>query len=144
MTDDRKTALDALYPVAEKQAARLRTRTGKSLDELSLDAVRENRIEPGDLAITPEALRLQAEVSEVAGRPQLGENLRRGAELADVPQETIFETYELLRPGRARDRGELLALAERYRQEFDAPAIAALIEEAATIYERRDLYRERF
>ncbi len=143
MTADRK-ALDTLYLVAEKQAARLRTRTGKALDELTLDAAREGRLEPGDLAITPEALRLQAEVAEAAKRPQLGENLRRGAELAGVSQDTIFETYELLRPGRARDKAELLALAERYRKEYDAPATAALIEEAAAVYERRDLYRKRF
>ncbi len=143
MTADRK-ALDTLYPVAEKQAARLRTRTGKALDELTLDAAREGRLEPGDLAITPEALRLQAEVAEAAKRPQLGENLRRGAELAGVSQDTIFETYELLRPGRARDKAELLALAERYRKEYDAPATAALIEETAADYERRDLYRKRF
>lgn len=143
MSADRKS-LDALYPVAEKQAARLRTRTGKSLDALTLDAAREGRLDAEDLAITPEALRLQAEVAETAGRPQLGANLRRGAELADVPQGTIFETYELLRPGRARDKAELLALAERYRREFDAPATAALIEEAAAVYERRDLYRKRF
>ena len=144
MTADRKVALDALYPVAEKQASRLRTRTGKTLDELTLDAVREGRIDAADIAITPEALRLQAEVAETAARPQLGENLRRGAELAGVPQETIFETYELLRPGRACDKAELLALAERYRREFDAPAIAALIEEAAAVYARRGLYRKRF
>ena len=143
MTVDKK-ALDALYPVAEKQAARLRTRTGKTLDALTLEAVRERRLEADDLAITPEALRLQAEVAETAGRTQLGENLRRGAELANVPQDTIFETYELLRPGRARDKAELLALAERYRREFDDPEIAALIDEAAEIYERRNLYRKRF
>ena len=143
MTVDRK-ALDALYPVAEKQAARLRTRTGKALDALTLEAVRDGGLEADDLAITPEALRLQAAVAETAGRPQLGENLRRGAELAGVPQDTIFETYELLRPGRARDKATLLALAERYRREFDAPASATLIEEAAEVYERRNLYRKRF
>ena len=143
MTVDRK-ALDALYPVAEKQAARLRTRTGKTLGALTLKAARDRGLEASDFAITPEALRLQAEVAEVAERPQLGENLRRGAELANVPQETIFETYELLRPGRARDKAELLALAERYRREFDAPESAALIEEAAEVYERRNLYRKRF
>ncbi len=143
MTADKK-ALDALYPVAEKQAARLRTRTGKALDALTLEAVRDGCLEANDLAISPEALRLQAEVAEAAGRPQLGENLRRGAELAGVAQDTIFETYELLRPGRARDKAELLALAERYRQEFDAPESAALIEEAAEVYERRNLYQKRF
>lgn len=136
--------LDALYPVGEKQTETIRTRRGRRLEELTLDAACAGKLAPEDLAITPDALRRQAEVADAAERPQLGENLRRAAELVDVPQDTIFETYELLRPGRAKDKAALLALAVPYRTEFDAPAIAVLIEEAAEVYERRKLYRKRF
>jgi len=35
-------------------------------------------------------------------------------------------------------------MARRLRRDFDAERIADLIEEAAEVYERRDLFRKRF
>lgn len=134
----------ALYPVGEKQPERVRTRRGNRLDDFTLKNVLSGALQAGDLAIAKETLALQAEVAQAAERATLAANLLRGAELSEVPQETIFATYELLRPGRARSKEELMALAARYRRDYGAPAIAALIEEAAEVYARRNLYRRRF
>ena len=64
-----------------------------------------------DLRITPAALRMQAEIARSAGRPMLAENFERAAEMVDVPQDFLMQVYELLRPGRAKDKAPLLAAA---------------------------------
>lgn len=143
MSDDPGKAAK-LYPVSEKQAERIRTPGGHKLSELTLENVLAGKVTPRDVGITPQALRLQGEVANSVGRGCLAENLDRGAELATVPQDEIFATYELLRPGRARDKQELLDLAARYRTDHDASAIARLIEEAAEVYESRGLFRKRY
>ena len=52
--------------------------------------------------------------------------------------------YELLRPGRARDKGPLLEAARTLRETYGATRMAAFVEEAAAVYERRGLYTYRF
>jgi propanediol dehydratase small subunit len=89
-------------------------------------------------------LRLQAQVAREAGRPKLAENFERAAEMVAIPAEAIFEIYEKLRPGRARDAGELQAIASRLRIEHGAERLAVLIEEAAGVYEARGLFGVRF
>jgi propanediol dehydratase small subunit len=83
-----------------------------------------------DLRVTSEALEMQAQVAEAAGRPQLAENLRRAAELVNVPEERILEIYNALRPGRADPRA-LFALADDIEQRYQAKRCAALVREAA-------------
>jgi propanediol dehydratase small subunit len=83
-----------------------------------------------DLRVTAEALELQAQVAEAAGRCQLAENLRRAAELVSVPEDRILEIYDALRPGR-RSRESLLALADQVERDYGARRCAALIREAA-------------
>jgi propanediol dehydratase small subunit len=89
-------------------------------------------------------LRQQAEIARAAGRDTLAANFERGAELVDVPQDTIMRIYELLRPGRAQSPEELLAAARELREQHRAPGIAAFVEEAAAVYERRGLFKKRF
>jgi propanediol dehydratase small subunit len=132
------------YPIAEQAPERLRTRSGKGLAEIDLEAVQAGRIGLDDLKITAEALRLQAEIAEAAGRPTLARNFRRAAELTAVPQEVIFSVYELLRPGRARSRSELEAAAQQLETEYGAGLMAAFVREAAAVYERRRLFAQRF
>lgn len=139
-----KPKAPALYPLGETQAARIKTPGGHALAELTLDNLLSGKLGSADIAISGEALQLQAEVARGVGRNRLAENFLRGAELASVPQKTIFETYELLRPGRAKDKQALLDLAERYRRDHAAPNIARLIEEAAEVYQARGLFRKRF
>lgn len=134
----------ALYPASEKQAERIRTPGGHGLSDLTLDNVLAGKLTARDIGISAGALRLQGEVARAVGRSCLADNFERGAELANVSQDEILETYELLRPGRARGKQELLDLARRYREMHSAPKIARLIEEAAEVYELRGLFQKRF
>jgi propanediol dehydratase small subunit len=132
------------YPLAEKRSADVKGKRGKALSELTLDAVIDGRVTIEDLRITPHALQAQADVARSAGRPRLGENFERSAELVDVPQNEIMAVYELLRPGRAKDKSELMTAAARMRLEYKAEKIARFIEEAAEVYETRGLFARRF
>ncbi len=132
------------YPLAEKRPDLVRTRHGKKLEDLTLDALEAGNVALEDLRITPEALRQQAEISVAAGRPTLARNFDRAAELVDVPQDVILNIYELLRPGRAKGEADLLEAARLLRETYKAERMAAFIEEAAQVYERRGLFSKRF
>jgi propanediol dehydratase small subunit len=132
------------YPLAEKRPELIEGRRGKRLDEISLDRVVACEVGLEDLRITPDALRMQAEISRAAGRPMLAENFLRAAELVDVPQDVVMAVYELLRPGRAKDKAPLLEAARKLREEHKAKRMASFLEEAAEIYERRGLFTYRF
>lgn len=142
MSEDRLTIAD--YPLAEKRPERVRGKRGKGLDEITLQALLEDSVALEDLCITADALRQQAEIARAAGRETLAENFERGAELVDVPQDTIMRVYELLRPGRAKSPEELFAAARELREQYGANGMAAFVEEAATVYERRGLFKKRF
>lgn len=132
------------YPLAETRSAEVKGTRGKSLDDISLDALLNGDVTMEDLRITPKALADQAEISRAANRPTLALNFERAAELVNVPQDFIMSSYELLRPGRAKTKQQILDVAKIFRNQYKAPAIAAFFEEAAEIYERRGLYTHRF
>jgi propanediol dehydratase small subunit len=132
------------YPLAEKRPDLVRTRRGKTLDDLTLAGIESGDVALEDLRITPEALRQQAEIAVAAGRPTLARNFERAAELIDVPQDVILRIYELLRPGRAKGKGDLLDAAALLRGTYKAERMARFIEEAAEVYERRGLFSKRF
>ncbi len=91
--------------------------------------------------ISPDQLRHQAEVAQQAGFTQLGENLRRAAELTAVPNETLLKMYELLRPGRST-HAELIDMAQTLARDYNAVETAAFVREAAAEYLRRGLFRK--
>jgi propanediol dehydratase small subunit len=122
------------YPLGTERRHDVRTPGGLSLDELELN---EERVTRGELRATPATLRLQAEVAETAGRPELGANLRRAAELASVPEEVVLEIYTALRPRRSTS-AELEAWAARLEQ-AEAPLTAAFVREAREVYAARGL-----
>ncbi len=142
--DDRRRRLDALYPVGEKRAEAVRTRSGRPIADITLAAVVGGRLGIADIGISAAGLKTQAEVARLAGRETLARNFERGAELVDVPDDLILAVYELLRPGRAASRNELFEMARRLRVDHGAERIADLIDEAAEVYERRGLFRKRF
>jgi propanediol dehydratase small subunit len=123
------------YPLAQKQREQLKTPSGLPFQEITLEAVLGGGIKMSDLRVTSEALELQAQLAEAAGRPQLAENLRRAGELAGIPEETILVVYNALRPGRA-SREQLLNLAESLEREYRASRCAQLLREAAEAYFR--------
>ena len=132
-----------LYPLAENAPDRVKTPTGKLLSDITLDAVLAGEVTAADLAITPEALHLQAEIALAGSRRTLAENFHRAAELVAIPQDVIMETYEMLRPGRA-DLESLHAQADVLRYTYKAELLAKFIEEAATVYERRGIFVKRY
>ena len=132
------------YPLSERRPELIAGRRGKKLEEITLEGVMVGDIQMEDLRITSQALRLQAEIARTAGRPTLAENFERAAELVEVPNDVIMSVYELLRPGRAADKTVLMRVASDLRRDYGATRIAAFIEEAAEVYERRGLYTFRF
>jgi propanediol dehydratase small subunit len=132
------------YPLAETQPENVIGPRGKALSQVTLEAVIKGDVTMEDLRITPQALRAQAEISQAANRPTLAENFNRAAELVNVPQDFIMATYELLRPGRAKSKDELLAAVQTLRETYNAPAMAAFVEEAAEVYQQRGLFTFRF
>ena len=142
MTDKRLGIPD--YPLAETRPDQVRGARGLSLEDITLDAVIEGRVGMEDLRITADALLQQAEIADAAGRPTLADNFRRASELIAVPQPVIMEIYELLRPGRAPGKQAMLDAATRLRSEFGAERIAAFVEEAADVYQRRGLFTFRY
>jgi len=114
-----------------------RALSGRPLDEITLEAAVHGDLSAADLRVHPETLRHQAGVAEGHGNPQLGENLHRAAELTALPDGEVLGIYEALRPGRST-LAALHSLAGRL-EEAEAPLCAALVREAAAVYERRGL-----
>ena len=136
--------LDAIYPIGEKQPDRVRTRNGHPLNDLTLDNLLAGHVAASDFGITAEGLRLQAVIAERAGRPNLAQNLRRGAELVEIPDDVLLGIYELLRPGRAQSADELRAAANQLRDMYGAKETAVLLNEAALVYEQRGIFQRRY
>jgi propanediol dehydratase small subunit len=123
----------------EADARVVRALSGRPIDEITLEAAVGSDLTPADLRVHPDTLRHQAEVAEAHGNPQLGENLRRAAELTALPDAEMLAVYEALRPGRSTAAG-LAAVAARL-ESAEAPLCAALVREAALVYARRGLLK---
>ncbi|MEH3061534.1 MAG: diol dehydratase small subunit [Methylobacterium radiotolerans] len=126
------------YPLSERRRELLFTPTGKSIDDITIEAVVAGRIEAADLRVTAETLRLQAQISEKVGRKQLSANLRRAADMTALSDKRVLEIYNALRP-HASTKSELDAIAEELASDYDAHSLADLVREAAEVYERRGL-----
>lgn len=133
-----------LYPVSERAPEQAVSASGMPLADLTLDAVVSQRIGASDIRISADVLRLQASIARAGGRDRLALNLERAAELVAVPQDVILETYEMMRPGRISDPRLLTERADMLRRDYGAHTIAALIDEAVAVYERRNLFRRRY
>ncbi|PXY30247.1 glycerol dehydrogenase [Prauserella sp. PE36] len=126
------------YPLAARRPELLKTPTGKRIDELTMEAVLAGEVAPEDLRIAPETLRLQARIAEQSGRPQLAQNFRRAAELTALPDELVLSIYNSLRP-RASTKQQLTDIADELESAYSATLCAALVREAADVYERRNI-----
>jgi propanediol dehydratase small subunit len=130
--------LPAGYPLGTERPDAVRTPSGRSLDELTLDELRAGRLENREMRATADTLRLQAEVARAAGRAQLAANLARAAELTALPDDVILEIYTALRPHRATQE-ELERWAERLERDHGAPLTATFVREATAVYAERGL-----
>ncbi|MHB1596096.1 MAG: diol dehydratase small subunit [Streptosporangiaceae bacterium] len=111
--------------------------SGRPVEDLTVQAVRDGEVSLPDLRIHPAALEHQAEVAERHANPQLAENLRRAAELTALGDAEVLAIYDALRPGRSTP-GQLTRLAESLAGR-GLPRCAALVAEAAQVYARRGL-----
>ncbi len=132
------------YPLSETRPESIASQTGRPLSSLTLDAVERGEVAMADLRIAPATLVAQAQIARDAGRATLAQNFERASELVNIPEEELLALYELLRPGRARDKQDLLAAAERLRSHYGAARMAEFIAEAASVYEARGLFTRRF
>ena len=118
----------------------VRTTSGRTLDELTIEAVLAGELTAGDFSISGDTLRRQADVAEAAGYRQLAENLRRAAELTRISNQEVLDIYNALRPGRTT-YGQLIELADRLENDLDAPLNAAFVREAAEVYLERTIVK---
>ncbi len=125
------------YPLAAGSREHVRSASEKPVAEITLDAAVSGALRPRDVAISADTLRLQAGFAERGGNSQLGENLRRAAELVAFGDDELLHFYEMLRPGRS-SAAELDALASMLA-ERGAERCANLVREARDAYLRRGL-----
>ncbi|MEI0476783.1 diol dehydratase small subunit [Brachyspira pulli] len=130
------------YPLGYNRKDLIKTSTGKSLDDITLDAVMNDRVGPNDVRITAETLEYQARIAESVGRKIFAMNLRRAAELTRISDDRILEIYNALRPFRST-KAELLAIADELENKYSATISASLVREAAEVYEKRDRLRRK-
>lgn len=132
---------DKDYPLAVRRPELVKTPSGRPLKDITMDRVLGGEIKAEEFRITPETLKMQAEIAESVGRVQFARNLRRAAELTSVPDERILEIYNALRPYRST-RAELLAIADELENKYRATVNAAFVREAAEVYSRRNRLKQ--
>ena len=129
--------MELTYPLSAAGRDAMHTASGRRVSDITLEAVLAGEVGPEDVRVSPETLLLQAGFAERDGKPQLGENLRRGAELVWFTDEELLRFYEMLRPGRS-SAAELDELTETLAAR-GAERCAALVREARAAYLRRGL-----
>ncbi|SCX75125.1 diol dehydratase small subunit [Alkaliphilus peptidifermentans] len=129
------------YPLANKRPELLKSPTGKTLEDITLQGVLNGDIKASDVRISPETLELQAQIAESVGRDAFAKNLRRAAELIAVPDDRILEIYNALRPYRSTKK-ELFDIADELETKYSAKINSAFIKEAAEVYQLRNRLRQ--
>ena len=125
------------YPLGQKRPDLVRSATGLSIDEITLEKAASGRLTFDDVRIRPETLEYQAQICESAGRPHLAKNLRRAAEMTRIPDARVLEIYNALRPYRSTKQ-ELLDIASELENKYQAKICAGFVREAVQVYEKRN------
>lgn len=138
-----KEKLDAMrdYPIYEKRPELIKTLTGKDIDEITIENILSGNISPEDCRISDNMLEYQAQIQESFGNKQVAENFRRAAEMTRIPDKRILEIYNSLRPN-VSTKKELLDIADELEVQYDAKINAALVKEAAEVYEKRNMLKK--
>lgn len=124
------------YPVAQKHPDWVKSGTGKTINDITLNNVLNGSLTPEDLKITPSILKTQGQIATSAGRKSISRNFDRAAELTVVPDARVLEMYNALRPYRS-SKQELLDIATELETKYNAPICAGYFREAADHYEKR-------
>jgi propanediol dehydratase small subunit len=125
------------YPLSRKRTDLVRSATGLSLEEITLEKAASGKLTFDDVKIRPETLEYQAQIAESVGRPHLARNLRRAAEMTRIPDARVLEIYNALRPYRSTKQ-ELLDIASELENKYQAQICAAHVREACKVYEKRN------
>jgi propanediol dehydratase small subunit len=129
------------YPISQNMDLRsIKSKTGKSIDEITINNILSGNISSEDIKISREVLKLQGNIAEKAGRPQLKENFDRAAELVDIPDKVLLQMYDKLRPNRST-KEELLAIASELENRYGALNCSRFVLEAAEVYEKRGILK---
>lgn len=126
------------YPLGEHEREQITSKTGKKLDDITLNEVIQNHISADDIKISKNMLRAQGQVAREAGNDPMEKNFERAAELVDVPDDVILKMYDKLRPNRST-KLELVLMAQELLEKYNAKNCARLVMEAAEIYEKRGI-----
>lgn len=129
-----------LYPLIEKHPEVIRSKTGKKLEDITIDNIMNGEIGIDDVSISKETLILQAEIARQAGRIQLAENFIRAAELISIPDDEILEMYNKLRPHRSTEE-ELIELSNKLETKYDAKVCAEFVRGTLEVYKKRDILK---
>lgn len=124
------------YPLGKHERDSITSKTGKRLDDITLDEIKKGNVTAEDIKISKKTLGKQADVARQADNIQLAENFDRAAELVDVPDDLILQMYDKLRPNRS-SKQELIDLANDLKNSYGANKTSDLVLEAAEIYEKR-------
>lgn len=124
------------YPLGKHEKDSITSKTGKRLDDITIDEIKRGNVTAEDIKISKKTLGKQADVARQADNIQLAENFDRAAELVDVPDDLILQMYDKLRPNRS-SKQELIDLANDLKNSYGANKTSELVLEAAEIYEKR-------
>ena len=130
-----------LYPLIEKYPELISSKTGKKLEDVTIENIMNGSIGINDISISRSTLMLQAKVALEDGKPQLAENFVRAAELIAVPDDEILQIYNSLRPYRATEK-ELAGIADKLEKQYDAPICANFVRETLEVHKKRDILRK--
>lgn len=126
------------YPLGEFERDSIRSKSGKKLDDITLQEVLNGNITAEDIKISKDTLMKQGQVCIDDDNPVMADSMKRAAELVDVPDEVILSMYNKLRPNRAT-KMELVMMAQELLEKYKAPLCAKMVLEAAEIYEKRGI-----
>lgn len=126
------------YPLGQYEREFIQSKTGKKLEEITLDEVLKGHISSDDIKISKETLKAQGQVAAENGNFPMEKNFERAAELTEVPDEVILKMYDKLRPNRST-KLELVMMAQELIETYGAKHCARLVMEAAEIYEKRGI-----
>ena len=126
------------YPLGENEADKITSKTGKKLNEITIEEIKRGNVTAEDIKISKEVLNAQGQVARSVDNEAMAKNFERASELVDVPDEVILRMYNQLRPNRST-KEELLNMAEELEKTYKARNCAKLVREAVAIYEKRGI-----
>lgn len=129
------------YPLGEKISDQLKSPTGKKLSEMTFEKLIKGELGATDMRISPETLKMQAQVAESVKREAFAGNLMRASELIFVPDERLLEIYNSLRPYRSTKQ-ELYDIADELEKKYNCEINSKFVREAADVYEKRGRLRK--